>query len=313
MSIRTRKPNPLIALSVYTHLIIFCLIRFFSNLFVIKTIQMIWFILTISLLLVTILSFTKKNSKNNEKIILSLMLIVFLFFCVRWNGDITDFLVSIKPFPFTNTLTTNDGNIVMLYNDTLFNQKNSNSQGPELFREYILGSNRYLRKKYKRDIVQNIKIIDLNYEQEPKNYYDKWDISKARSKSVMLWLVKNEENSEMYDMYIGAKGKIILSEGYEFFANYVNCEAIEGLENLDTHYIKDCISMFANLSKIKELDLSTFDTSNVENFIHMFKNCSSLEKLILNNFDTQHLKAAFYNCNNLKELEINGIQKKFIK
>ena len=68
-------------------------------------------------------------------------------------------------------------------------------------------------------------------------------------------------------------------------------------------------SMFENLSKVTEIDLSGFDTSNVTNMAFMFNNCSSLTSLDLSNFDTTNvtsMSSMFKGCSSLKNFDLSS-------
>ncbi len=67
--------------------------------------------------------------------------------------------------------------------------------------------------------------------------------------------------------------------------------------------------MFANDSKLENLDLTTFDTSNVTNLTAMFAHDAALKVLDLSSFDTKQvysMKAMFAGDEGLKRLDLSS-------
>ena len=133
-----------------------------------------------------------------------------------------------------------------------------------------------------------------------------WDVSKVKDRSVTAWLVPNGSN---YTLYIGAEGKIIVSNGYALFAEYSNCTSITGLVNLTTYEVTNMSRMFSNLSKVTSLDVSTLDTASCGDFSYMFNGCSALTSLNVSKFDTiraTNMKMMFNGVSKVNALNVSG-------
>ena len=93
-----------------------------------------------------------------------------------------------------------------------------------------------------------------------------------------------------------------------WFANMSNLNDIIGMESyLNTSEVTNMRAMFANCTKLRELDLSAFDTQNVTTMRLMFRNCVQLEELDLTSFDTHNvtdMNNMFYDCVKLEELDL---------
>lgn len=133
-----------------------------------------------------------------------------------------------------------------------------------------------------------------------------WDVSKVKDRSVTAWLVPNGSN---YTLYIGAEGKIIVSNGYALFAEYSNCTSITGLVNLATYEVTNMSRMFSNLSKVTSLDVSTLDTASCGDFSYMFNGCNALTSLNVSKFDTiraTNMKMMFNGVSKVNALNVSG-------
>ena len=133
-----------------------------------------------------------------------------------------------------------------------------------------------------------------------------WDVSKVKDRSVTAWLVPNGSN---YTLYIGAEGKIILSNGYALFAEYSNCTSITGLVNLATYEVTNMSRMFSNLSKVTSIDVSTLDTASCGDFSYMFNGCNALTSLNVSKFDTiraTNMKMMFNGVSKVNVLNVSG-------
>lgn len=96
-----------------------------------------------------------------------------------------------------------------------------------------------------------------------------------------------------------------------WFYDFVNCELISGLDNLDTADLVDCSSMFYNCSSLNELDLHGFNTRKVEYFTNMFNGCSKLKELDVSEINTSNAKkidGMFAGCSNLISLDVKHFE-----
>ncbi len=197
---------------------------------------------------------------------------------------------------------------------------------------------------YKQNIVN---ITFLNNNNVPDNAVESWNVSEDKEKgTVKAWVVPNSEDSSKYDLYIGAKGKVIANEnsGYVFYdfrgvkeinfdnnfdtSNATNmawmfrlCTSLEtiNLSSLDTSNVTDMNSLFnmwdSNVGGFMPNKLSSitfgglFNTSNVINMKNMFAGFQSMSKLDLSTFDTSNvvnMNHMFNHCISLKVLNISS-------
>lgn len=183
--------------------------------------------------------------------------------------------------------------------------------------------------KIMRDEIQSITFLsDLSSFGE-----DAWDISNKKDGSVMARL---EKDGGMYDLYIGADGKVLAPSNCAYlFALYTNVRRIsfggnfdtsntksmEGMfqechclmdvdvNTLNTANVQDMTATFSNCEILKKLDLSSFDTSKVTDMSYMFCGCILLSELNLSNFNTtkvEYMHSMFANCASLTKLDVSS-------
>lgn len=113
-----------------------------------------------------------------------------------------------------------------------------------------------------------------------------FDVSEAQDKSVMAYLVSNDEDNTKYTLYLQGEDKIRANPNSSYlFYNFENLENIEGLEYFDTSNVTDMQSMFAGNTNLISLDLSHFNTNKVINMLYIFHNCENLISLDISNFN----------------------------
>ena len=69
-------------------------------------------------------------------------------------------------------------------------------------------------------------------------------------------------------------------------------------------------SLFENVSKLKNINLTSFDTSQITTMDSMFSGCTTLEQITLDGIDTRKLhnmNHMFRNCDNLQEINMSPI------
>lgn len=151
-----------------------------------------------------------------------------------------------------------------------------------------------------------------------------FDVSEKQDKSVMAYLLPNEENlttnmssenSELtdttaYTLYLqGDTGIIANKYSSSLFYGFNNLLEIENLQNLDTSNVMSMSNFFNKCKNLTSIDLSNFDTSNVTNMAGMFQ-FSGFTNLDLSNFDTTNvtnMNSLFSGCHILKTtLTIRG-------
>lgn len=75
-------------------------------------------------------------------------------------------------------------------------------------------------------------------------------------------------------------------------------------------------SLFENISKLKNINLTSFDTSNITSMDSMFSGCTALENITLDGIDTRKLNSMNYmfkNCDNLQEINMSPINAQNVK
>ena len=105
------------------------------------------------------------------------------------------------------------------------------------------------------------------------------------------------------------------------FANFIACESINGLENLDVTNVEYMTSMFfmSNTDytkKLQTLNISNWNTANVNNMSSMFSGCKGLTELNVSNWNTSNvnnMSSMFSDCSQLKELNLNRFNLKNIR
>ena len=130
-------------------------------------------------------------------------------------------------------------------------------------------------------------------------------------------------NSEIILKIKGTGSQAIINPDYENYPNEIYIDENKVGENQHSIILtseetkikliwfddlSDCNSMFLNLSKIIEIDLSKFDSSQVTNTHSMFQGCYSLESINLNNFNTEkviYMNYMFAHCIKLTSLDVS--------
>ena len=176
---------------------------------------------------------------------------------------------------------------------------------------YVIGYDRAGSSSYTSDKIKKITLIDLSKESAPTTYVETWDVSYTNGDgNVTAWIVTNTEDSTMYDLYLGAEGKIYApSRSYQLFEKYENCVEIKGLNNLDTSKVTNMGNMFSSCSNLTNLDVISFNTSNVTDMQYMFSSCSSLTSLNMSGFNTSkvtNMTSMFHRCESLTNLDVSG-------
>ena len=130
-------------------------------------------------------------------------------------------------------------------------------------------------------------------------------------------------NSEIILKIKGTGSQAIINPDYENYPNEIYIDENKVGENQHSIILtseetkikliwfddlSDCNSMFLNLSKIIEIDLSKFDSSQVTNTHSMFQGCYSLESINLKNFNTEkviYMNYMFAHCIKLTSLDVS--------
>ncbi len=154
-------------------------------------------------------------------------------------------------------------------------------------------------EKYNRADITSVEFCDSL----EKMGADAWDVSEAKNKSVMAWVVGKK-------LFVGANGGVNgKSSAKALFYNYTNLTEIKFGTAFHTDDVQDMSSMFENCRKLESLDLSMFDTKNVMDMTDMFLDCRTITGLNLSNFDTSKvisMNEMFKKCSSLKRLDISA-------
>ena len=170
---------------------------------------------------------------------------------------------------------------------------------------------------YKQNIVS---ITFLNNNNVPENAVESWNVSEDKERgTVKAWVVPNSSDSSKYDLYIGAKGKVIANEdSSNIFYDFRGVKEISFDNNYDTSNAINMLAMFRLCTSLTTLDLSSFDTSKVTNMHGMFNmydpalgssSSGNLTLLDLSGFNTSNvtdMNRMFANNTNL--ISIKGIE-----
>lgn len=181
-----------------------------------------------------------------------------------------------------------------------------------------------------REKIKNISFI--SEEEIPNEAIEEWDVSSLLEDTVTAYIVLNNEESNMYDLYIISKQytclpvyansllsdfenvKSIKFENLKtdnvidiryMFANDYNLVNIEGITNWNTEQVIWSTSAFRDCSGLQEIDLSAWNVSNVRQMQDMFLRCTSLLKVNTTGWDTSSvttMQNMFNNCSSLKEI-----------
>ena len=133
------------------------------------------------------------------------------------------------------------------------------------------------------------------------SYNDFWfNIAKWATKIVIDPSFKDYHPTTAYNLFYQ------YDESHNSYGVMANTTRIEGLENLNTSYMKDMSSLFFGMSKIETLDVRFLDVQNVETANSMFEKCESLKTIYCNTDWSKISKitntaiSIFFGCTSLK-------------
>ena len=167
---------------------------------------------------------------------------------------------------------------------------------------------------------EKIKTVTIvNNKNIPANKIDSFDVSANKDGSVMAWLLPNESDASMYDLYIGGNGGVIANQNSSYlFYRFYNIDSMN-LDLLDTSRVTNMSYMFSGCSSLTNLNLKNFDTSKVVDMSFMFSSdfatfdsyskFMNLINLDLSNFNTSNvtnMEGMFNNCRKLTDLNLSS-------
>lgn len=151
------------------------------------------------------------------------------------------------------------------------------------------------------------KIEIKNYIVKPENIVEEWDVSTSKNKSVLAWVV--DDNNDGYELTIAANGMIKMSKSAsQLFRMFTQVKEIDLLA-LDTSNVTDMGYMFSGCKSLEKIDVSKLETSNVTSMMRMFYGCSSLKSLDVSNFHSEKVTSMFqmfYGCSSLTEINLTN-------
>ena len=172
-----------------------------------------------------------------------------------------------------------------------------------------------------RGLIENITLridnnsSDLNIANNCGDNNDEecsFDISESQNKTVMSYLVLNENN--LYDCFIVADDYIYApADSYMLFGGtnddqFENLKSINNLEYLLTDNVTDMAHMFFQIPLIENIDVSHFNTSKVIYMYGMFGHCTNLLYVDVSNFDMSNVRnvsTMFVNDKNIDNLDVS--------
>ena len=174
------------------------------------------------------------------------------------------------------------------------------------------GSEDFHTEEYKSSITSIVTKGDTII---PESATESWDISEKQNGTVIAYVEDDGTGSGTYKLTIGGEGKIIANYDMSmYFSNFSNVITID-LTYLDTRLTTDMSFMFGILfgsgsPNLQEINFSKeFNTSNVTNMNSMFANCSKLTNIDLDDFDTSNvteMSYMFLYCDSLTELDLSN-------
>ena len=162
----------------------------------------------------------------------------------------------------------------------------------------------------------NIKTITFEtHIEEPDSYAFKFDVSEKKDNGIIAYLITNEENPTLYDLYIMCNGYIYANpDSSRVFYYFSKLTKINNFEYYKTPFATDMNNMFSFSSNMEVIDVSHFNTSNVTDMSHMFRqttyhNTVLLKKIDVSGFDTSKvtdMNNMFRECNQITELDLSS-------
>lgn len=139
-------------------------------------------------------------------------------------------------------------------------------------------------------------IYDLGYGDDPN-----WDTHAAEIKKVVFKAGFRDETHTTCS---------------NWFNGCTNLTSIEGIENLNTSYVKNMSGMFAKCSNLETLDLSHFNTEKVTTMAQMLYGCTKLHDLNISSFNTENvtnMNGMFDGCSSLNTLDLSHFNTRYVR
>ncbi len=187
------------------------------------------------------------------------------------------------------------------------------NEGKVLEAEYILTKDKLVINKMITGLAFNNNLKDSGYRdsvtkivlgKEILSDYEtaltKFDLSEAKNESIVGYI---EEVGEEIILHIQSD-RLIMANSSQFgtFRDFTKVKTLEFNEWYDTSNVDSMQSMFANLTELTSLDLSSFDTSNVVLMLSLFENMSNLTELNISSFNTSNVTYTSFMFQGVKKL-----------
>ena len=233
-------------------------------------------------------------------------------------------------------MLSNENNLTELNEEININELSNENNLSDLKEE--INTNELSNENNLTESNEEININEFSNENNLKESNEEININefsdennpKESNEEINIKIELNEENNinEIFILIEGGNSKFlnetfnqvptqVLLNGEEFdFQNFeiqLSQNETKEKHNITLRWnqkITDCSYMFYNLTNITFIDFSNFDFSQVTKTEMMFGQCINLEKIIFpeNRTSTnfQDMNGMFYNCNNLKELNLSN-------
>lgn len=132
-------------------------------------------------------------------------------------------------------------------------------------------------------------------------------------------------NDPNWDTHAAEIKKVVFKAGFRdethttcsnWFNGCTNLTSIEGIENLNTSYVKNMSGMFAKCSNLETLDLSHFNTEKVTTMAQMLYGCTKLHDLNISSFNTENVTnmyGMFEGCSGLETLDLSHFNTRYVR
>ena len=218
------------------------------------------------------------------------------------------------------TISWDDETWSLKVNYTNFTNNKERTRCELYFEEKVLSPIRVISPNDKNGLWEYkstiTKLVIQDKLEEIPNAIKVSDESELQDKSIMSYVVPNEDGTT-YTAYLQGNKKILLNQdSSSLFYNFSKLQIIEGMKHLDTTNVKYMIAMFEGCNSLTSLDLSSFNTKNAVSMWEMFASCSSLTSLDLTNFDTTNvtdMKWTFSGCSSLTSLDLSAFNPENVK
>ena len=232
----------------------------------------------------------------------------------NWSGFLVDSTTNLVVLVAEKEGNTGNGVTTCTLQQKGNNYEDAISESVEVLEENVLmkasmvenSEATFFDSNYKRSEVEEI--YTVSNQDVPEKAIDSWDVSATKNGKVTAWIL-DDDNDNLYELYIGANGRIIVNNDASFlFMYFTNTTKID-LSNFDTSNVMNMKGMFAYCYALASLDVSSFDTSKTLNMHGLFVECRSLKRLDISSFDTSkvvNMSQLFDRCKSLIELDLSS-------